>query len=784
MSESALSKLKAALSLIDEAAEQTSDMQSWIKAHEAVEELYKQSFWKGLQAGSQVSAQIRELQNELDDAVSLAKEARSIDPNVAVEEEGIEIIPDDIISNAYFQKGLLELGQESWAEARHWFEQALNVTPHPTAQLFLGHALALQGHRQDGLATYQQVITSYPGTDEAIEAEKALAGLHREAHLAQQYLKRSRIYTLVGGTLLSIFFMWGISSVGEFEAGTLTVIPLSYYAVWAWYWGLKGMRLSPKDDEETGIFDWVLNFFLAYFYGAFGGGIRQYRIHRQVAQVGYVSSIEGQIEDMSGTGAQLRELLKRERYDEIISLISEDQNRAFELVKFFEDPDDGIRENAAETVARIGKDNTQAPDVVKAIMPRLLALLNDPKPQARSAATYALAGIAWNWLVWSDIQEVIEPAIPPLLELLNDSDAGVRKNAIEAIQVMSEWIEDKGGNVQQLTAAIPSITRCLKEEKLRSRAIWALRAIAHRNPEAVKPLIGDVIGLINDPKDHVRLGATATLRYLAEPYPALIRPTCSSFVALLGDPDQRVGQNAALILGFIAPEVPEIVERIMPKLTELLRDKRSIIREDAAKALAKIAEINPEIVRPAVEKLTELLKDPEESISESAAQVLQRVGYDREEGAMDLGLQRERLKAHLKIVEERLNRLDSLKEEIENLKATKTTVQQLDQRLVDNEQRLRELSSTLTLIKNQLREIERQVASGRSQARDIHNLLQERVAAFHRSRKRLWCFNFLLFIGIVVVGLFLFAPETAHSWFQTLSNWINDLITRIREYLS
>lgn len=624
---------------------------------------------------------------------------------------------------------------------------------------------------------------------EAAEQEEAV-------QLARKSIRWSWIITIVLGSITAIV---PITIIGETRGASLLFVPFAYYAIWSWYWGLKG--LGPWWDEhiskgrEPGWPSLIMIYCLAVNYGILGGGIRQYRIHRQIAQLSPVGETEEQMEKLNGAGAQLRGLLKGGRYDEIISLISKNRNVAFELVTFLENLDDEIRGNAAETIRRIGKDDAQTPGVVKVIMPRLLTLLKDPRPQARSAATRALIGIAWNGLAWSDIQELIEPAIPHLIELLDDLDVGVRKNAIEAIQAVSEWMEDKGGNVQQLTMAIPSITHFLKDEELRSGAIWALRAIAHMAPEMapemVKPLLGEVSELLKDPNDSVRLGATITLRHLAEPYPELVKPVCSSLVALLEDPWDTVNKNAALVLGFIASEDPEIVEQIMPKLTELLGDQRSEIRKDSVRVLAKIAEVNPEMVKPAVGKLTELLQDLEECVRESAAQVLQRLDYEHEGNVLDettpdnpatLHIQQEQLRARLRIMEERLGELDSLKEEIENLKATKATVQQLDQRLLDNEEQLRELSNTFTSIKNQLQDIERQVASVRSQARKTHDLLHEQIATFDRSRKRLWRFNLLLFLGILVVSLFLFAPETTHTWLQTLSNWINDWIIRIQGY--
>lgn len=338
-----------------------------------------------------------------------------------------------------------------------------------------------------------------------------------------------------------------------------------------------------------------------------------------------MNSHTNEIDDAVDARLTIKRLLEEERYDEIISFI-EKPDIAVELVKFIENPDDDIRENAAETIGRIGKNDARTPDIIiEKILPHLLPLLGNPNPNIRCAATRALTNIAWNWVLWDDIHVVIEPAIPRLIDLLNDPDVKVRKNAIEGIQVVSELIEDKAADIRQLEPALPSIVRYLEEEELRSCAIWSLRAISHKNPEMIKPFISNISKFIHDTKEHVRLGAIITLKNVAKIEPELIQSLRSDFAALLEDSDSRIRQNAAIVLGFIAPEVPEIADRIMPQLIELLDDRRSTTRREAVEAIARIAKANPEAATVAKRRLVELLEGQDESVRKSSESALKHL---------------------------------------------------------------------------------------------------------------------------------------------------------------
>lgn len=330
-----------------------------------------------------------------------------------------------------------------------------------------------------------------------------------------------------------------------------------------------------------------------------------------------------------GRGSIIKDLVREEKYSEITSLASKNRNVALELIELFEDPESEMRERAAEAIGRIGRDDLHAPEAVKIVIPQLANLLGSSKSQVREVATLALLNIAWNWLMWEDIGEIIRPVLPWFIKLLYDADAKVRQNALEAVKVAAEWIEDKGEkeDIKLIEPVLPQLSTFLKdsESRFRGDSVWALRAIAHRNPEMVKPMVGEIVGLLKDSKDHIRLGASATLTYIAEAYPETVRSALPSILILLEDPYCGVCQNAAISLGFIAGEISEVAELVVPKLTELLRDGRPLFRADAARALASIGGINPEMIKLALPQLRKLLEDDDGNVRESAIKAIKSI---------------------------------------------------------------------------------------------------------------------------------------------------------------
>jgi HEAT repeat protein len=104
------------------------------------------------------------------------------------------------------------------------------------------------------------------------------------------------------------------------------------------------------------------------------------------------------------------------------------------------DENDAVRDAAAEALGGIND---------KSVVDHLIIALRDKAWRVRSTAATALDKLNWNpkddsekaqYLMakkeWRDLSSLGKPAITPLMEALNDTNIGVRKNAVEALGLM------------------------------------------------------------------------------------------------------------------------------------------------------------------------------------------------------------------------------------------------------------------------------------------------------------------------------------------------------------
>lgn len=232
--------LKAAVSLLNETAEQTIDIEGLIKTREKAESLSEENLWAGMKEHYRIGKEIGQLNQKIDQAIKLANEAKTSNPAVIIIEENVELSPDIVISTAYNQKGLLNLGQERWDEARSWFEQSLAIIDDPATQLLLGYVITTQGYRQEAIATFQRVVDVYPDSEEAVEATKELTILRQ--------IEPKKWKTAL---LLSIFFGWlGVDRfyLGDIPKGLLKFITGGGLYVW---WLIDIIRIARNSIRDA-----------------------------------------------------------------------------------------------------------------------------------------------------------------------------------------------------------------------------------------------------------------------------------------------------------------------------------------------------------------------------------------------------------------------------------------------------------------------------------------------------------------------------------------------------
>ncbi len=87
------------------------------------------------------------------------------------------MLPESVIANAHYQRGLLSFASSQWDSARGAFEASIRTMDQQVARLFLGYAIEMQGYRMQAIEAFQRVIDVDSTSTEAIEATKELTEL-------------------------------------------------------------------------------------------------------------------------------------------------------------------------------------------------------------------------------------------------------------------------------------------------------------------------------------------------------------------------------------------------------------------------------------------------------------------------------------------------------------------------------------------------------------------------------------------------------------------------------
>jgi len=293
------------------------------------------------------------------------------------------------------------------------------------------------------------------------------------------------------------------------------------------------------------------------------------------------------------------------------------------LIQALKDEYSDVREEAARALGRIGDK--------RAVEPLIQALKDNIDVQRRAA--------------WA-LRKIGEPAVEPLIQALKDEDWYVRWRAAWALDEMGWEPGDDTEKVYYLIAkqewselpelgepAVEPLIQALKDEysDVRWRAAWALDEmgwepgddtekvyylIAKQEwselPELGEPAVEPLIQALKDEYSDVRESAAEALAKIGEP---AVEPLIQALKKYI---NSDVRMRAARALGKIGDK------RAVEPLIQALKDEDWHVQEEAAEALGEIGD------KRAVEPLIQALKDEDvEYVRAEAAGALVKIGDKR-----------------------------------------------------------------------------------------------------------------------------------------------------------
>ena len=232
------------------------------------------------------------------------------------------------------------------------------------------------------------------------------------------------------------------------------------------------------------------------------------------------------------------------------------------------------------------------------------------------------------------LKKIGEPAIPALMEALQDRNLLVRQSAGEvlrqigrpAISVLAKGLKNSDANVRRSAAnilgnigaeaktAVPQLIPLLKDSDagVRNSAASALTSIGAEAKAAVPQLIL----LLKDSHADVRSSAASALGTIG----AEAKTVLPQLIPLLKDSDADMRSSAASALGSIGVEAKTAVPQLLP----LLKDSDANVRSSAASALGSIGVE----AKTAVPQLIPLLKDSDTTVRITTVYALTRIGAE------------------------------------------------------------------------------------------------------------------------------------------------------------
>ena len=248
------------------------------------------------------------------------------------------------------------------------------------------------------------------------------------------------------------------------------------------------------------------------------------------------------------------------------------------MIELLKNPSPAIRAHAAHALGQIG-------DAAKPAAAGLIGLLGDTDANVRRQAIEAIVAIHPGPQV----------TVPLFVKLLDDADPGVRMRVLEAVS-------ERGAQ------AVPGLIVALKNDKA---AYWACLVLREIGP-AAKDAVPALIEKLHDKHPEVRREVVITLAAIGEPA-AAAAPQIAALVS-----DEHAGIAATYALGRLG-RIPAEAEA---KIRANTKSPDPMLASTSYWALARVHPEDKELRRQTQEHLIARLKDQDPFVRTAAAQAL------------------------------------------------------------------------------------------------------------------------------------------------------------------
>lgn len=278
------------------------------------------------------------------------------------------------------------------------------------------------------------------------------------------------------------------------------------------------------------------------------------------------------------------------------------------LVTLLEDGYPIVEWNALEALVEAARTDT---DAVVAYVEDVRPFLDTETEHVRTAAARFMG------IVSIDHPEAVAPALDPLLEILvsgGDVDVGIDGTVRRQAPAVSSRVDDVAQESRK------------RLRDARQAAGHAIYEVAKADPAAVRPVVADVAGLLDDSDPQVRHVALDVFVALASDDPETLDGFVDRIAARLDDDAAMVRASACQALTAVSAGLPEQVAPValdhVDTIVDLLDHDDATIRASAASLLALAADRDPDAIAPARERLSELREDDAAFVREAAADAL------------------------------------------------------------------------------------------------------------------------------------------------------------------